>query len=387
MTDAAIPVTQSTVEWFTERYLHSLGCSIEKNEGHWKVTVPDGADSELTTGRHTLICGEGPGEENNTESLHPESAFFQRILREAAERCPTGKISIEVGAEINVPNWIQDGAIEVQDVQFTPYYDRTAIVFLFRVGIETVSEYQQELLRAVAVDARSEEHLPQLAETFLNTTSTDTEKATGGRPQLAEMEIRQLLDTARDRLLDGIEDRIDEIHQEASRAADAEVEEYRQMQQQRIQELEDEYSNLSSKIEELSEAISSDDQDARVRALKKRKEFKSDFNKIETALTDLQDRRDRGFPKRQREIRERHSLDVQITPLTLTEVVYERGEIDLDLIEDGLTRTVTLGYGSGIGATDTVPCSSCNEEFDERNPIQSIKYGLRCRNCTVKPEQ
>jgi len=124
-------------------------------------------------------------------------------------------------------------------------------VVLFRVGIETVSEYQQELLRAVAVDTRSEESLPKLAETFLDTTAVETETASGGAVQLTKTDVRPLLETARDLLLESVQGRLDDIHREASRAADAEVEEYRQMQQQRIQELQEAHSNLSSKINDL----------------------------------------------------------------------------------------------------------------------------------------
>ncbi|MXR40493.1 hypothetical protein GRX01_03895 [Halobaculum sp. WSA2] len=382
MTDASITVTQSVVEQFTERYLRSIGCSIERSDDHWVVSVPDDTDTEITHGRHTLVRGEGTPEDDSTKRLNPESAFFQRLLREAGERSPSGKLSIESESDIEIPGWIQNGAVEVQGAQFTPYYDRTAIVILFRVGIETVSEYQQELLRAVAVDARSEEHLPRLAESFLERTSIEANEVFAGNSQLAKEEARPLLDAARDLLLDGIQHRLDEIHQEASRAADSEVEEYRQMQQQRIQELQEEHSNLSSKIDDLSEKINTGDEDSRVQALRERKELKSEYEELDETLDELWERRDSGFPERQREIRERHSLDVKVTPLTLTEIEYERGEVDFELIDGNINQTVTLGYGSGIGVADTVRCSACEQELSEHNPIQTISNGLECRSCT-----
>jgi len=170
--------------------------------------------------------------------------------------------------------------------------------------------------------------------------------------------VRPLLETARDLLLESVQGRLDDIHREASRAADAEVEEYRQMQQQRIQELQEAHSNLSSKINDLSENINTGDEDSRVEALRERKELKSEYEELDETLNELRERRDSGFPDRQREIRERHSLDVQVTPVTLTEVEYERGEIDFKLIDGSRHQTVTLGYGSGIGVADTVRCSS-----------------------------
>jgi len=348
------------------------------------VSVPGTTETEISHGKHTLVLGEGTPDDNDdsTKRLHPESAFFQRLLREAGEQSPTGKLSIESKSEIETPGWIQHGAVELQNAQFTPYYDRTAVVMLFRVGIETVSEYQQEYLRAVAVDARSEEHLPRLAESFLELTSVESTEASSSNAQLTQTEAQSLLDTTRELVIDGLQDRLNEIHQEASRAADSEVEEYRQLQEQRIEELQEEHSNLSSKISDLSEQINTGDGDSRVQALRERKELKSEYEELDETLSELRERRDSGFPEQQREIRERHSLDVQVKPLTLTEVEYERGEVDFELLSRGISRTVTLGYGSGLGLTETVRCASCDLEFSESNPLQTISDGLECQSCT-----
>jgi len=265
---------------------------------------------------------------------------------------------------------------------FTPYYDRTAVVFLFQVSIETVSEYQRELLRAIAVDTRSEESLPRLEETFLRLTAVEANTTTDNHTQLKKSDVRSLTDTARNQLINRTQSVVDEIHEEASRAADAEVEEYRQMQQQRIQELEKKYSNLSSKIGDLSEKINSSDPKDRVHRLKERKDLKSEYDEVDAKLSELRERREQGFPERQREIRERHALDVRTTPLTLTEVEYERGEIEFELIDDGKVHSVTFGYGSGTGITDEVLCSSCGQEFTNQNPIVSLGDGLLCMECS-----
>lgn len=382
MTEAAVPVTESAVERFTDQYFRSLGCTIEKHEDSWDVTVPDGADTTLSSGDLTLVFGDDRDEESGAESLHPESAFFQRILSEASDRCPSGKLVIDTKAtEIELPRWLQESAVEVNEAQFTPYYDRTAVVILFHVSIETVSEYQSELLRAIAVDSRSDESLPQLEETFLRLTALDVSTTASSQSELTKADVHPFLETARNQLVDRIQPQIDEIHQEASRAADAEVEEYRQLQQQRIKELEEEHSILSSKIGELSETINSGEQEARVEALKERKELKSEHDEIDAELSELRERREHGFPERQREIRERHALDVRVTPLTVTQVEYERGEIDLELIESEAIRTVTVGYGSGVGMTEEVLCSSCNRGFTEQHPLQTIRGGLHCKEC------
>jgi len=383
MTDAALSVTQSAVERFAEQYLQSLGCDIDMTENRWEVTVPDGANTALSAGDLTLILGEDPEEGDSAESLHSESNLFQQMLSEAGERCPTGKLSIETeDSEVEIPTWLQKSDVNVGAATFTPYYDRTAVVFLFQVSIETVSEYQRELLRAIAVDTRSEESLPRLEETFLRLTSVEANTTTDNHTQLKKSDVRSLTDTARNQLINRTQSVVDEIHEEASRAADAEVEEYRQMQQQRIQELEKKYSNLSSKIGDLSEKINSSDPKDRVHRLKERKDLKSEYDEVDAKLSELRERREQGFPERQREIRERHALDVRTTPLTLTEVEYERGEIEFELIDDGKVHSVTFGYGSGTGITDEVLCSSCGQEFTNQNPIVSLGDGLLCMECS-----
>lgn len=385
MTDAALAVTQSAVEHFTEHYLQTLGCTIDKDGDTWEVTVPDAADTGLSAGSLSLRCEDDAGDTADGEWLHPESEFFQRILREAGERCPTGTLSIETDrAEVQVPKWLDEGGVDVRDVRFTPYYDRTAVVVLFNVSVETVSTYQQEFLRAIAIDSRSEECLPALEATFLRLTSVASDSvATSPQSSLTESAARSLLETAREELVSRVQPDIDEIHDEASRAADAEIEEYRQMQQQRLQELEEQRSALSSKIDELSEVMNHGDQDERVEALKERKELKQEREEIEAELANLQERREQGFPERQREIRDRHALDVRVRPLTMTQVDYERGEVDIELVEGDVTRTVTVGYGSGVGLTEPIRCSSCSQEFTEENPLQRIENGMECESCST----
>jgi hypothetical protein len=383
MTDAAISVTQSAVELFTEQYLLSLGCDIERHEDEWDATIPGGVETALAPGEHTLRLGNDSAEGEDVELLHPESGLFQRLLSEAGERCPTGKMTVEAAdTDVEIPAFLQNSDVRVKDARFTPYYDRTAVVFLFKVSIETVSEYQQELLRAIAVDTRSGELLPRLEDVFLQSTSLEGDSSTSDQSDLNPADVRPHLDTGRNQLIDRTQSLIDEIHEEASRAADAEVEEFRQMQQQRIEELEEKHSTLSSKIDELSEAIDSSGQEARVRALKERKEVKAEYDEIDAELTDLRERRDQGFPERQQEIRERHALDVRTTPLTVTQVEYERGEVELDLAEGDTVRTVTAGYGSGVGLTEEVRCSSCDRALSDEDPLRTIRGGLRCRDCT-----
>jgi len=77
MTDASISVTQSVVEQFTERYLRSIGCSVERRDDRWLVSVPDDIDTEITHGRHTLVRGRYPTMIARNGCIR--RAFFQQL--------------------------------------------------------------------------------------------------------------------------------------------------------------------------------------------------------------------------------------------------------------------------------------------------------------------
>ncbi|WP_367996068.1 hypothetical protein [Haloferax volcanii] len=383
MTDASVPVTQSAVESFAERYLRSLGCTIEQRGDIWDVSVPEGADTQSSPDEFTVVCGtESDSPEENTELLHPESRLLHELLDEAVRRTPTGRINLTAeSTEIELPEWLQGGDVEVQNAEFAPYYDRSALVALFRVSIETVSEYQREFLRVVALDARSGESLKGLERNFLRITSFTGEPPSGDRPSLGRENVRDLVDEGQRRVVDRVQGLIDEVHEEASRAADAEVEEFRQMQQQRILELEERRESLSSKLDESRATIDASEQVERVEALKQRKQLKGELEELMTELSDLRHRRDQGFPERQKEIRQRHALDVKVSPLTATQVEYERGEVEIELAEEGVIQALTVGYGIGVGVTDTVQCTACGRELTTQNPLVSIIGEINCDAC------
>jgi len=384
MTDAALSVTQSTIEQFTEEYLHTLGCDINKQAGRWSVIVPEEAETDIATGKLTLVCSTDPDEVGDEEALHPESSFFHALLEEASERSPTGRVSITAAdTEIILPSWLVQSEVSLKKTEFTPYYDRTALVALFRLGIETVSEYQTELLHAIAVDTRSDEILPELSDTLLSRTLIGQETVQCERTQVDPDSAKQLVKHVRETVVEDIQPRIDEVHEAASRSADAEIEEYRRLQQQRIEELEEARTSLVNRIDDLSVSIEeSDGQEQRAEALKKRKELKSELEEVESELGSLRKRREQGFPEKQREIRERHALEVVATPVTLTEVQYEQGEVDFTLTNQTVTRTITVGYGSGVGVTETIECDRCGTALSEENPVSWVDGEVRCENCS-----
>jgi hypothetical protein len=384
MTDAALAVTQLAVEQFSEQYLETVGCKVDKEGNQWNVTVPENVDTSVATSDLTLVCSTDPDEVGNGEPLNPESSFFHSLLDEAAERRPTGRVAITAtDAEIALPSWVVNSEASVESTNFTPYYDRTALVVLFRVSIETVSDYQTELLRASAVDTRSEEIIPELAETVLRNINPEQTTIDCTAAQLSTNDAKQLLGSICDDVVSDVKPTIDEIHEAASRSADAEIEEYRQLQQQRIEEMEEKKENLESRISDLSGAIeSSNGPTDRAEALKQRRELRSKLENVETELDEFKQSRDRGYPSKRREIRGRHSLEIVVEPVTLTEAVYERGEIDLSLTNQGYVQTLTVGYGSGVGVTEDVDCDQCGAHLSKDNPLQLEDGRVRCSECS-----
>lgn len=384
MTDAAIPITQTAVEQFTQQYLSTVGCRIDIDGEQWQVTAPETAETDVISGDVTLLCTRDVEDADGEGTpLHPESDVFHRLLTEASDRTPVGRLTIDAAADgLALPAWLSAGNVEVAEAEFYPVYDRTAVVFLFEVSIETVSEYQRELLQPVAVDARSEEPLPGLEATFLDETSlgADHDDATAVRTDPAD--VSSVLETSQEIVEERIQPEIDATLEDASRAADVEVEEFRQLQEQRIEELEAERESLSAEIEELSDRADDAGADERIDVLKERKELNAAYDEIEEELSDLRRRREQGFPEKQREIRSRHALDVRVSPVTATEVVYEQGEVEVELVDGQQSCTVTVGYGAGVGPTEDVQCSRCAEPFSEQRPVHHVQNGLVCTECS-----
>lgn len=384
MPEAALTVTQEAVERFTERYLRFLGATISKTENRWSVAVPDNTAAELELDSQlTLVCGDSEDIDGEAKPLHPESAFFQSVLDDAHLKQPFGTMVITTDeAEIQLPGWLVNGDLVVEDASFTPFYDRTAIGVQFHVGIETVSEYQTEFLHVVAIDVRSTEALPRLAHTYLKLIDVE-------RESLAPVSISPDIDSISDavnqaqmELKNEIQPALNDVHENASSAADAELEDYRRFQEQRIVELEEEIDSISGRIEVLNQAIPNIvDRKERIDRLRERKDLRSNHDELKNELQALIKRRDNGYPERQQAIRKRHSLDVSIKPVGLTLIQYEKGELDLNLRFEAEERSLTLGYGLGTGVTEQVKCDECGQALDAANPADFSPEGIRGVSC------
>lgn len=372
MTDAALAVTERAVERFTEAYLTSLGANIRKDGRRWTVSLPDDADTELELDEAVLEVARDPDEvAEEALAVAPESRFVERLLDEAADRTPLGALALTgEQIELQLPSWITSGPVDVTSHSFTPYYDRRAVCALFHVGIETVSEYQNEELRAVAVDLDNHELRPRLAETVLELTESDESPDLDEGTLPDERTLKDALEASRNYVEEEIGPSVRQLRERATRAAEVEFDEYREFVRQRRDEIQDDVAHLTERVEEVTETIETASEQAdRVSALRERKELQSELDSLRSELEDLTEEIEAGCPEKRREIRDRHALSVRIRPVTATSVTYERGKLELSLRTPGQSATVSYAYAVGAGVMETPECERCGQQLTADNPL------------------
>ncbi|WP_276302625.1 hypothetical protein [Halorussus lipolyticus] len=395
MTDAAHPVTQSALEAFAREYLTGLGASVRESDARWRVNLPAHVDVDFADEREfeVAVGPDRPASDESERALTPQSEFARRLLAEAAEMAPAGRVALTkdlLDGDYRYPSWVAESSADVADATFSPYYDRTGLWALVRIDVETVSEYQTQLLEAVALDVESEDPLPGVAELLVEefyglqsgpprgaATATETDDAPISTEKLADA-----ADTAQRTALEAVRDEIDDIRRSASRAAESEFEEYRRLREQRIEELRDEVRSLADRLRDVAteaEGVRSDER--RVAVLEERQELKAEKEDVQTALDEARRERERGYAEKRREIYDRHAVEIATELVAGTVVTYERGEIDLTVRDDGRSETLRAPYAVGAGVTDDVRCDCCGERLTARNPIRVTATGLGCRTC------
>lgn len=384
MSDASLSVTQARVERFAKAYLEMSGCSVQERDDELVVTVPETATTDLlNTGTTTIVCSSDPERIGNELALHPESETFQGLLREAADQAPIGRVELmDADAEIQLPDWLVESEVSVASTKFMPYYDRTAVVGLFRIGIETVSEYQTAVLRTGAVDANSMGELPALTDRLLAHSTPDSAPIEATATALNESTVREAINTVGELLIEQVQPTIAEIQEGATRAAGAELDEYRQLQDQRIGELEAEISAVSNNIEKLSTAVEEiESQAERLETLQERKNLKTKRDELQNELAELTEARSAGFPEKRHEVGNRHSLEVVVEPLIMTELQYEQGELEVTVVDSTTQTSVRVGYGNGIGVTESLACERCGATLSGENPLRLDGEATCCTSC------
>jgi len=384
MPDGALSITERAVEQFTEQYLSALDAEITVDGDRRHVSLPSRIDTPLELDGATLLFGSDSGEPENGEiPVHPESQFVQEMLAEAKEKQTIGFAAFTTeNTKLALPSWITAGEFTTESSDFAPYYDREALCVFFDIGIETVSEYQHELLRPIAVDLGTNEILGGLAETYLKATALDNSQFQSVAGSNGAESIDTALATAREAIEQEIAPIVTETREKASRAADVELNEYRQLQEQRIDELTEEISTLEEQISRLSGIIEqTDEHEERVEALRERKWVRHKRDEFEEEQTELTTTRDEGFPEKHQEVYDRHSLTVTIEPASLTIISFEKGEIDITVRNETHSRSLRLPYGTGVGITEEQQCEHCGEALDADNPASLSSSGLTGQNC------
>ncbi|MDS0300933.1 hypothetical protein NDI76_19485 [Halogeometricum sp. S1BR25-6] len=375
MPDAARSVTQAAVESFARSYLESFGASIDARTDRWHVKLP--TDHPLSTDDRTFTIGLGNqlGENESDARLTPESKLFHELVDTAMAAQPLGSATLtRETAPVDLPTWLVSDP-DTTEYTFYPLYDREALCFLFRVSVETVSEYQTEFLRAVAIDLQTGDPNPEIATGLLDHLETvvDTDETGPRPPELNDEQVEQALDTAQQAVEAEVRPELEELQQKASEAAAEEIAQYQQLQQQelqniheRLQQIDDELSKASHEIEAASS------QGERVEALSRRQELTDEQVVLEDERDRIQTELNTGFPDKRSDILDRHAVRVSISPVAVTAVTYERGE--LELIDSAASGSIskTIAFAPGIGPLERVSCDRCEQPITDTNPVHQI---------------
>jgi len=346
MTEASVGVTMERVKELTKTYLDTIGADVhEASEDRLRVSLPEGG--VLSRGFSEIVFGE-KDTNDDAVAVGPETEFFRRLVEEATEEQRFGKVDISEVAETELPVWITEGDVSVRSYEFVPYYDRTAVVVLFSVSVETVSEYETELLHAVAVDTRSNEVLHGMEDALLEGIE---EEPGAAEVDVDEQRLNDAVEAAAIEVEQEVMPEIEEIRDKASKAAAVEMKEYRSLQEELLSERREEAEDIRKKIQEATEtAEKTEERGERLAALREREELSDKLEDIETEIEEIESERSEDYPEKRREVYDRHSVDVRIEPASVTVVSYEKGDLVVETSSDKLT----FDYATGVGVTEDI---------------------------------
>lgn len=391
MLDAGRTVTVDATRQFTVTYLASVGATLDERDGRVHVSVPSQADTDLSLDGSTLVFAADPAAvDSNATWVGPESQVFTDILEEARDQLVVGAASMTTqNTEVRLPDWLVESRADVEDAAFIPEGEGAALCALFRVEVETVSEYQTTFLDAVAADLEAGAVLPELAETYLELTDVDRGELDEASLSLQLDDIVSGLDRAREELRDRIDPTVTEIRESASRAAGVELEEYHDLQSQRLTEYRDRLEELDSRLKELDDEIRRASADAITKLESKRERLRVEYEALEEKYDTLAARRSNGFPEKRSEVYDRHSVSVSVEAVTITLVSYEQGRLQLSVREESnreatMYQTVGFSYSAGVGCTDAVNCDRCGRALSSANPALPVAGQLRGERCCTK---
>jgi hypothetical protein len=109
--------------------------------------------------------------------------------------------------------------------------------------------------------------------------------------------------------------------------------------------------------------------------------LKSKREELQNELAELTEARSAGFPQKRQEVSNRHSLEVVVEPLIMTELQYEQGELEVTVVDSTTQTSVRVGYGNGIGVTESLACERCGSTLSGENPLRLDGQATCCTSC------
>lgn len=384
MVEISSDVSMQDAESFVVDYLEREGVDVElqeEAEEFRKYRVD--SDSEVFDFELDgfVVGAVEDSEAECFEVLTPGSRLFNTVIEKASELSQVSTVEFSSDTvDVLVPKWIPQDAKDEFSFDFTPYYDRSAVVFTVLLSIETVSEFETEELHTVAVDLQGESILDGLEEMHLREVIHDgsDDLSPSEASKVDEEVFESALDIALEELHDRVEGEIDERQRQAGNAANLEFDEYRELQRQRLHDVEEKLDAKESRKQELTETIEdTDERSERLEALRKQEELEEEIIDIREELNEIRGQFDSGFPDKHKEILDRHALSVKFQPRAATLIRYEKG--DLAVTSDRTSDTLMVAYASGAGVTEEVDCPECGRELSEENLLTP---DLGCTGCS-----
>jgi flagellar export protein FliJ len=405
--DISVSRSEEVSKAIVEAVLDASGAKVKRREDSWIVsgdsnTLPEPLATlipESSTGQIRIqFEGEQEGSDSEGETtegdsnqvpiynLGPKSELFEELLHSMGDSLPlySGSISV-TGESWPMPAWVTASSLEVSEVSFSPYFERTGIWFLVDISIETVSEFERDLLVAVGVDPDSGKRLP-LLETLGEQYTGSYADREDAEPRALDVTIESSLNTDPDTALSAVKSVTEEhltpvierIQRRAENEAGVEFEEYVEVQRDRINSLQEEISDLESDLEELRTTLEQVDSKA-----KRLETLEAQSQKRETLETKRREREKlvqsnrNGFPEYQKKVRERHAVNVRCTYVSAIEASYPKGDLFITLAGKDAQNTVRVAYGHHAAFFERPSCERCGTELTEKNPA-AIFAGVIC---------
>ncbi|WP_153952807.1 hypothetical protein [Halosegnis longus] len=329
-----------------------------------------------------------PAGEATVVTLTPEGSLTEELLTLAATDCPVGRLEYEepVLAE-PVPEWVAAGELSIAAREFTPYFTRDGAWCLLAVSVETVTEFEHDLLLPVAIDLANGDPLPLLVEAGRQLTEPTSEY----EYSVADPETLTEPDTYHSELIAVAETElapiVDDAKRDATAAAHAEFEEYRETQDARLETLREDVAAQEETIAELRDQLKAvESRDKRMELLAEQDEAKETLDALTEELDSITNSRRDGYPEKQAKIRQRHTINVETTLVGGFEMAYEKGDLTLTVTDGESHVDVQQVYGRDAAFFDAPACAECGATVDEENPGQILAGQLVGAHCCDRDE-